>query len=137
VLHRGKQVYVQGAFEPKLQKTPFSKPPFGCVMRALMTNIPQVNIWVETGAFFDSITDADIAFRMVAGDGGGRVRTQHARPAPRGGGAPHDPARDAHPVRLRAVPCPRAVTRRASRVGRQVIDERARPWSGRSPRAFR
>jgi hypothetical protein len=53
-----------------------------------MTNIQQVNIWVETGAFFQSITDADIAFRMVAGDGGGRVRTQHARPAPGAAGLP-------------------------------------------------
>src|ERR1700691_4409121 len=48
-------------------------PRFGGMV-ALMTNIPQVNIWVEAEAFFDSITDADIALRIVA-----------ATEAPRGG----------------------------------------------------
>jgi len=31
-----------------------------------MTNIPQVNIWAEAEAFFDSISHADIALRIVA-----------------------------------------------------------------------
>ena len=35
-------------------------------MRALMTNIPQVNIWAEAEAFFDSISHADIALRILA-----------------------------------------------------------------------
>jgi hypothetical protein len=41
-----------------------------------MTNIPHVNIWMEAEAFFDSITDADRTLRIVAGDGGGRVRRE-------------------------------------------------------------
>jgi len=50
--------------------------------RALMTNIRQVNIWVETGAFSDSITDADIALRIVAGaDAKRSSRPRAARPA--------------------------------------------------------
>lgn len=35
-------------------------------MRALMTNIQQVNIWVEAEAFFDPSTDADITLRIAA-----------------------------------------------------------------------
>jgi len=35
-------------------------------MRALMTNIPQVDIWAEAEAFFPSVTDADIALRTRA-----------------------------------------------------------------------
>jgi hypothetical protein len=38
-------------------------------MRALMTNIEQVNIWVEAEAVFNSITDADGILRIVAGVG--------------------------------------------------------------------
>jgi hypothetical protein len=34
-------------------------------MRALMTNFQQVNIWEESEAFFESITEADIALRVV------------------------------------------------------------------------
>jgi hypothetical protein len=33
-----------------------------------MTNFQQVNIWVEAEAFFDSLSDVDIALRIVAGE---------------------------------------------------------------------
>jgi hypothetical protein len=49
-------------------------------MVALMTNIPQVNIWVEAEAFFNSITDADIALRIVAATEAIRGRTRNVRP---------------------------------------------------------
>jgi hypothetical protein len=61
--------------------------------------------------------------RVAVGDGGGRVRTRDAHPVPPGSA-------------VRAVSCPSAGARDALNVGR-VIDPRARPWSRRSPRAYR
>jgi hypothetical protein len=52
-------------------------PRFGSMV-ALMTNIPQVNIRAEAEAFFASITDADIALRIVADAEGGRVSRRRA-----------------------------------------------------------
>ena len=45
-----------------------------------MTNIPQVNIWVEAEAFLDSITGADIALRIVAATKGAECTVDRARP---------------------------------------------------------
>jgi len=61
-------------------------------MRALMTNIPQVDIWAEAKAFFDSITDADLALRIVTATEWPSA-TLNARPVRPGSAPPVTPVK--------------------------------------------
>jgi hypothetical protein len=56
-----------------------------------MTNFQQVNIWVEAEAFFDSLSDVDIALRIVAGEPRWPSVTRNARPVRSGSAAPRLP----------------------------------------------
>jgi len=82
-----------------------------------MTKIPQVNIWVEAEAF-DSITDDDIALGIVAATEAAECNTK----------------RSSSPSAVRLRRCPAHILP-CPRVGRWVIDERARPWSRRTDKS--